>query len=55
MDKGVDLDLLSRIYRNPPHFDTSKSQTVLGLDYIDIDTTAVDMAESIVNLGFVHD
>lgn len=54
MDKGVDLDLLARIYRNPPRFNTTKARTVLGLDYIDVAKTANDMAESIVNLGFVH-
>ena len=49
----VDLDFLGRIYNNPPRFNTEKARTVLGLSYIDIAKTANDMAESMVNLGFV--
>lgn len=54
VDKGVDLDLVSRIYRNPPQFDTRKSRQVLGLKYTDIASTATDMAESVINYGLVH-
>ena len=55
VDKGVDLDLLARIYRNPPHFDTRKSRQILGLTYTDIALTANDMAESVINHGLVYD
>lgn len=52
VDKGIDLDLLTRIYRNPPRFDTRKANCVLGLEYIDIGVTAKSMAEALVKFGY---
>ena len=51
---AVDLGFLEKINNNPPRFKTDKACTVLGLTYIDFAKTANDMAESMVNLGFVH-
>ena len=45
---------MRRIYKNPPKFDNSKSRKVLGLEYTPISVTATDMAEAVVNFGFVN-
>ena len=55
MDKGFDLDMMSTFYKRPPLLSNEKSRTVLGLRYMNMRDTALDMADATVRLGFLQE